>query len=134
MTLLDVVIFLPLIAFLIILVLPKESKDVIRTFSLVASTAIFLISLGLLGPFWFNSPGKFVFETDIPWIDSPAIHYHVAIDGISLFLVILTTLLTPICVLVSWLPARPQSSCTYSTAFLPAMGTFPSFPSTQIGT
>jgi len=102
MTLLDVVIFLPLIAFLITLVLPKESKDVIRTFSLVASTAIFLISLGVLGPFWFNSPGRFVFETDIPWIDSPAIHYHVAIDGISLFLVILTTLLTPICVLVSW--------------------------------
>jgi NADH-quinone oxidoreductase subunit M len=102
MTLLDVVIFLPLIAFLIILVLPKDSKDAIRTFSLVASTAIFLISLGLIGPFWFNSPGKFVFETDIPWIDSPAIHYHVAIDGISLFLVILTTLLTPICVLVSW--------------------------------
>jgi NADH-quinone oxidoreductase subunit M len=102
MTLLDVVIFLPLIAFLIILVLPKENKDAIRTFSLVASTAIFLISLGLIGPYWFSNPGKFVFETDISWIDSPAIHYHVAIDGISLFLVILTTLLTPICVLVSW--------------------------------
>ncbi len=102
MTLLDVVIFLPLIAFLIILVLPKESAEGIRRFSLIASTAIFLLSLGLIGPFWFNSPGKFVFETDIPWIDSPAIRYHVAIDGISLWLVILTTLLTPICVLVSW--------------------------------
>ena len=102
MTLLDVVIFLPLIAFLIILFLPKESKDGIRIFSLVASTAIFLVSLGLIGPFWFASPGKFVFETDIPWIDSPAIRYHVAIDGISLWLVILSTLLTPICVLVSW--------------------------------
>jgi len=102
MTLLDAVIFLPLAAFLIILFLPKDSWNAIRTFSLVASTAIFLISLGLIGPFWFASPGKFVFETDIPWIDSPAIHYHVAIDGISLWLVILTTLLTPICVLVSW--------------------------------
>jgi NADH-quinone oxidoreductase subunit M len=102
MTLLDVVIFLPLIAFLIILFLPKESKDGIRTFSLVASTAIFLVSLGLIGPYWFSNPGKFVFESDIPWIDSPAIRYHVAIDGISLWLVILTTLLTPICVLVSW--------------------------------
>ena len=102
MTLLDVVIFLPLIAFLIILVLPKDSQNAIRTFSLVASTAVFLISLGLIGPFWFASPGKFVFETDISWIDSPAIRYHVAIDGISLWLVILTTLLTPICVLVSW--------------------------------
>jgi NADH-quinone oxidoreductase subunit M len=102
MTLLDLVIFLPLIAFLVILVLPKESKDGIRAFSLVASTAVFLLSLGLIGPYWFGSQGKFIFETDLPWIDSPAIRYHVAIDGISLWLVILTTLLTPICVLVSW--------------------------------
>jgi NADH-quinone oxidoreductase subunit M len=102
MTLLDVVIFLPLVAFLIILVLPKENVNAIRMFSLGASTAVFLLSLGLIGPYWFTTQGKFVFERDIPWIDSPAIRYHVAIDGISLWLVILTTLLTPICVLVSW--------------------------------
>jgi NADH-quinone oxidoreductase subunit M len=102
MTLLDVVIFLPLVAFLIILALPKQSVDLIRRFSLVASVVIFLVSLGLIGPYWFQTPGKFVFQTDVPWIDSPPIHYHVAIDGISLWLVILSTLLTPICVLVSW--------------------------------
>ena len=68
----------------------------------MASIAIFLVSLGLIGPFWFANPGKFVLETDAAWISSPAIHYHVAIDGISVWLVILTTLLTPICVLVSW--------------------------------
>ena len=38
----------------------------------------------------------------MPWIDSPAIHYHVGLDGLSLWLVMLSTLLTPICVLVSW--------------------------------
>jgi len=102
MTLLDVVIFLPLIAFLLILVLPKDNPGLIRRFSLVASTAIFVASLGLIGPYWFQSPAKFVLETNIPWIESPAIRYHVAIDGVSLWLVILTTLLTPICVLVSW--------------------------------
>jgi len=102
MTLLDIVIFLPLAAFLIILVLPKDNPALIRLFSLVASTAIFIASLGLIGPYWFHNPGKFVFETNVPWIDSPAIRYHVAIDGISLWLVILATLLTPICVLVSW--------------------------------
>ncbi len=102
MTLLDVVIFLPLVAFLLILFLPKESVEGIRRFSLIASIAIFLASLGLLGPYWFSNPGKFVFETDVPWISSPAIRYHVAIDGISLWLVLLTTLLTPLCVLVSW--------------------------------
>ena len=102
MTLLDAVIFLPLIAFLISLALPKDNPDLIRRFSLVASTAIFIVSLGLIGPYWFQSPGKYVLETNLAWIESPAIRYHVAIDGISLWLVILTTLLTPICVLVSW--------------------------------
>jgi len=102
MTLLDAVIFLPLIAFLIALALPKDNPGLIRMFSLVSSIAIFIVSLGLLAPYWFQTPGKFVYETNIAWIDSPAIRYHVAIDGVSLWLVILTTLLTPLCVLVSW--------------------------------
>ena len=102
MTLLDVVIFLPLVAFLIVLALPKDNLEAIRRFSLGASIVIFLLSLGLIVPYWFQAQSKFVFETDLPWIDSPAIRYHVAIDGISLWLVILSTLLTPICVLVSW--------------------------------
>jgi NADH-quinone oxidoreductase subunit M len=102
MTLLDLVIFLPLAAFLLILFLPKEHEEGIRRFSLVASLAIFAASLGLIAPYWFGNPGKFVFETDLQWVTSPNIRYHVAIDGISLWLVLLTTLLTPICVLVSW--------------------------------
>jgi len=102
MTLLDIVIFLPLVAFLLILPQSKDNPDGIRRFSLIASLAIFIASLGLIGPYWFGNPGKFVFETDVPWINSPAIRYHVAIDGISLWLVLLTTLLTPLCVLVSW--------------------------------
>ena len=81
MTLLDLVIFLPLIAFLLILFLPKENEEGIRRFSLIASIVIFLASLGLISPYWFGNPGKFVFETDVPWINSPAIRYHVAIDG-----------------------------------------------------
>ena len=36
------------------------------------------------------------------WIPDPEIHYHVAIDGLSLWLVVLTTLLTPVAVLLSW--------------------------------
>lgn len=102
MTLLDLVIFLPLAAFLLILFLPKQREEGIKRFSLIASLAVFVASLGLLGPYWFSNPGKYVFETDLPWVATPNIHYHVAIDGISLWLVLLTTLLTPICVLVSW--------------------------------
>ncbi|MGB9606282.1 MAG: complex I subunit 4 family protein, partial [Bryobacteraceae bacterium] len=46
--------------------------------------------------------GEFAFVTDLPWIRSPKIRYHVGVDGLSLWLVLLTTLLTPIGILVSW--------------------------------
>ena len=44
----------------------------------------------------------FSFEVDRQWISTPNIHYHMGIDGISLWLVVLTTFLTPLCVLISW--------------------------------
>ncbi len=102
MTLLDAVIFLPLIAFLIILALPKDNPKLLRLVSLIASLAIFVVSLGLIAPVWSAIPGKFAFERNDLWIGTPAISYHVGLDGISLWLVMLSTLLTPLCLLVSW--------------------------------
>jgi NADH-quinone oxidoreductase subunit M len=102
MTLLDAIIFLPLLAFLITLALPKDNPGVIRMFSLIASLAIFVVSLGLIAPVWTATPGKFALERNDAWISTPLINYHVGVDGISLWLVLLSTLLTPLCVLVSW--------------------------------
>jgi NADH-quinone oxidoreductase subunit M len=102
MTLLDVVIFLPLIGFLILLLVPKDKPETSRMLALIVSVVTFLISLGLLGPYWFAQPSGFTFETNAPWISTPPIRYHVGLDGLSLWLVILSTLLTPICVLISW--------------------------------
>jgi NADH-quinone oxidoreductase subunit M len=99
MTLLDIVLFLPLIGFLILLFVPKNSS---RMAALVISLLVFVVSLGLLSPYWFSSPSGYTFSTDVPWIASPAIRYHVNLDGLSLWLVLLSTLLTPIAVLVSW--------------------------------
>jgi NADH-quinone oxidoreductase subunit M len=99
MTLLDIVLFLPLAAFLLLIVLPKHHS---RGAALIFSLAIFAVSLGLVMPYWFQSPAGYTFSTNISWIQSPAIRYHVALDGLSLWLVLLTTLLTPIAVAVSW--------------------------------
>ncbi|MGD0014081.1 MAG: NADH-quinone oxidoreductase subunit M [Bryobacteraceae bacterium] len=55
----------------------------------------------LLGGFHRAEAG-FQYVTDLPWIASPSIRYHTGIDGVSLWLVLLTTLLTPLGVLVSW--------------------------------
>jgi len=99
MTLLDVVLFLPLVGFLLLMLLPKQAS---RLAALVISLAVLVVSLGLLMPYWFQYPSGHTFSTDIQWISYPPIRYHVALDGLSLWLVLLSTLLTPIAVLVSW--------------------------------
>ncbi len=94
--LLNVVLFLPLIGFLVVLLLPKQSA---RTVALALSVAVFVLSLGLAGA--VTESGE-AWATNISWIDSPAIRYHISLDGLGLWLVILSTLLTPVCILISW--------------------------------
>ncbi len=101
MNLLSAVIFLPLAGFLALLFFPKDKPGAIRWAALVVSLAVFVASLGLAPAVTKSGPG-YTFVVDAPWIKSPAIRYHVGIDGISLWLVLLSTLLTPIAVLISW--------------------------------
>ena len=96
---LNIVLFLPLLGFLALLLIPKETS---RMAALVMSIAIFVVSLALIAPYWYANPTGFSFSTNISWINEPVINYHVGLDGLSLWLVLLTTLLTPIAVAVSW--------------------------------
>jgi NADH-quinone oxidoreductase subunit M len=70
--------------------------------ALLFSGATFVLSLGL--PIGFNKGGGLQFETNVAWIDAfkLGVRYHVAIDGLSLWLVILTTFLVPLALLSSW--------------------------------
>jgi NADH-quinone oxidoreductase subunit M len=100
MTLLDMVLHLPLLGFLVLLFVPKQFA---RMAALVISLIIFAMSLGLLGPFMGGgTPSGLSFEHNDIWISYPPIHYHVGLDGLSLWLVILSTFLTPIAILISW--------------------------------
>lgn len=101
MSLLDLLLLVPAAGFLLCLFLPKDNPGLARKFTLAVALAEFLLSLGLIGPV-LNSPKTLSFVTDTQWIEYPAIRYHVGVDGLSLWLVILSTLLTPICILVSW--------------------------------
>ncbi|MGZ4824000.1 MAG: complex I subunit 4 family protein [Terriglobales bacterium] len=97
---LTIVTFAPLVGALLLLLFPRRDRD-IRVFALVITLLTFVLSLHL--PVHFaRSHAGFQFEQDAQWISTPNIHYHVAIDGISLWLVLLTTFLTPLCVLISW--------------------------------
>ncbi len=97
---LTLVTFAPLAGAILLMLLPRRDRD-IRIFALVISLLTFVLSLHL--PFYFRrGVDGFQFSIDKQWITTPNIHYHMAIDGISLWLVVLTTFLTPLCVLISW--------------------------------
>jgi NADH-quinone oxidoreductase subunit M len=101
MNLLDIVIAVPLVGFFVLLLAPRAAEGAIRAIALGFSLVAFIASLGLAFEYETIRPGE-QFVTDIVWIASPNIHYHVSLDGLSLWLVILATFLTPICILVSW--------------------------------
>src|SRR5262244_4355842 len=97
---LSLVTFVPAGGALLLLFFPRRDRD-IRRFALVVSLLTFILSLHLAMHFERGKAG-FQFEVNHQWINSPNIHYHMGIDGISLWLVILTTFLTPLSVFISW--------------------------------
>jgi NADH-quinone oxidoreductase subunit M len=99
--LLSILIFFPAVGSLALLLLRSDDHLFIRRIALIVSVAEFLFSLLLLRGASMAS-GEYRLVEYGQWITSPPIHYHLGVDGISLFLVILTTFLTPISVLASW--------------------------------
>jgi NADH-quinone oxidoreductase subunit M len=97
---LTLVTFIPFAGALLLLVFPRRDRD-IRLFALIVSLLDFVLSLHLPVHLQRSLTG-FQFEVNIPWIPTPNIHYHMGVDGISAWLVVLTTFLTPLCVLISW--------------------------------
>jgi NADH-quinone oxidoreductase subunit M len=97
---LTLVTFIPLAGGLLLWVVPRRDRD-IRRFSLVVSLFAFLLALHLPVHLQRAQTG-FQYEIDKPWIPTPNIHYHMGVDGISTWLVVLTTFLSPLCVLISW--------------------------------
>jgi NADH-quinone oxidoreductase subunit M len=101
MNLLLLVLLLPAAGFLIALAAPRSSPASSRYWALGISLVTFLASLALIG--WFDrSLAGDQFTVDWLWISSPEIRFHIAADGVSVWLVLLSTFLTPICVLLSW--------------------------------
>ncbi|PIE58966.1 MAG: NADH-quinone oxidoreductase subunit M [Desulfobulbus propionicus] len=97
--LLSFLIFFPLAGSLVLFVYPKEGFARYWTLAVTGITAF--CSMGLLIGF-DQSSTKFQFAEQYAWIPQFQINYVVGVDGISLLLVILTTLIMPFCVLASW--------------------------------
>jgi NADH-quinone oxidoreductase subunit M len=94
--------FLPLIGAVLLLFIPKENHGPLRAVALGVSLVTFLVSLPLVTGFVTNADYQFV--KDVPWIAAGPfeMRYHIGIDGISLWLVMLTTFIMPIAILSTW--------------------------------
>jgi len=90
----------PLAGAALIALIPREQKDVIRALGFLTTLAVFAASVVMYFKFDAAS-AAFQFEEKRAWIPS-TIFYHVGVDGISLLLVMLTTLLSPVVLLGAW--------------------------------
>lgn len=93
--------FLPIIGVFFILSIDSRRSELVRITALLVSIVVFFLSL----PLYFHFDARtydMQFVEKLRWIPSFGINYHVGIDGISLFLILLTTFITPISILASW--------------------------------
>ncbi|MBZ0305757.1 MAG: NADH-quinone oxidoreductase subunit M [Anaerolineae bacterium] len=94
------VLFSPLVGVLVLLFWPRLTDKQVRVATLINTLVTFAFSLLMLGQF-DSSKGLQMEQVD-EWIAGFGIYYHVGVDGISIWLVMLTTFIMPIAVLASW--------------------------------
>ena len=99
--LLTYLIFLPLAGAVLIALIGKDRDDLSRWLALGVSLVNFLISIPLFTNFDATTPDM-QFVHGFEWVKSVGISYSVGIDGISLLLVLITTLLSVLAILASW--------------------------------
>jgi len=103
--------FAPLVAAFLIVLTPSTNARLIKWTALVGS----LVSLALVleAVFQFNPSGYFQFIEHHAWVPSLRLEYAVAMDGLSLLVVLLTAIIAPISILASWKLKTPEKTKSY---------------------
>ena len=118
--LLSAIVFVPAIGALLLLAVPGRNERAIRWIALLAALGSFALSLLLLG--YDPAGSEFQFREDLEWIDFFGMRYTLGVDGISVVLVILTTLLSVVAIRYSWEPVRTKVKAYYVTMLLLMVG------------
>jgi NADH-quinone oxidoreductase subunit M len=117
---LSLVVFTPLIGLLLILFVPKDNHRLIRWIALLAALASLGFSLSLLG---YKPDGpEFQFREDLSWISAFGMRYTIGVDGLSVVLVMLTTVLSVVSIFYSWDPIQTRVKEYYATMLLLMIG------------
>ncbi len=119
--LLSIVLFTPLAGMLVLLLLPSSNKTLIRVWANIAALAGFLVSLPLVWRFDKSAAG-FQMVEKADWIPSLGVKYMLGIDGISLLLVMLTTLIGFLAILSSWSAVEDRLKEYYAMFLLQQVG------------
>jgi NADH-quinone oxidoreductase subunit M len=113
-------VFSPLIGVAVLLAVPGRSHRLIRWVALLAALASLGFSLVLVG---YNPGGaEFQYSEDLPWIPPFGMRYTVGVDGLSMVLVILTTLLSAVAIFYSWDPIKVRVKEYYAAMLLLMVG------------
>ncbi|MBZ5575979.1 MAG: NADH-quinone oxidoreductase subunit M [Acidobacteriia bacterium] len=119
--LLTLVLATPLAGLAVLLFLPSSNQTLIRVWANLVAFAGFLVSVPLAWRFQAGAPG-FQFTESADWIPSLGVHYHVGIDGISLLLLMLTTVIGFLAVLSSWNAIQDRVKPYYAMFLLLQVG------------
>jgi NADH-quinone oxidoreductase subunit M len=111
-SILTLILLVPLAGAVLVALLPDRAK-LPNWIALITPLFTFLLTLHLPAHFLLGQSG-FQFEINEPWIESPAIFYHVGVDGLSLWLVVLVGLLAPVGVIASWNAIQTRRKVFYS--------------------
>ncbi len=116
-TILTVIIFVPLAGAVLLALLPDKGR-LMQWGALAVTLITFVLTLHLPIRYDYSTAsGTFQFDQNLSWIDSPAIRYHLGVDGLSMWLVVLTGFLAPLGVLISWNTISDRKKLFY-TLFL----------------
>src|SRR3990172_7058055 len=99
---LSLIVFLPLVGAALVLLLPRKQERAAKFIALIFAFASFAASVYAAVTFDLGSSSQFQFGTDLSWISAIGSRFHIGIDGISLPLLVLSTLMTLLCIVYSW--------------------------------
>ena len=117
---LTLVVFSPLLGVLALLLIPGHNHRAIRWVALGAALVSFGFSCVLLG-YQVGGP-EFQFREDYSWIPAFGMRYTMGVDGLSVVLVVLTTVLSVVAILYSWTPIQTRVKEYYATMLLLMVG------------
>ena len=95
------ILMFPLFGILLLLFIPSRNEKLLKVVALNSACLSFTGSLLLWG-FFQKSTGAFQFVVKVLWLPNLNLNFVLGVDGISLFFLLLTTLLIPLCLLTSW--------------------------------